>query len=536
MQSEDESAWLKDDGKRLPGSRGIRIIYEVFFSCVLILLIFCLIPFFVCGLVISTIKKLFSKKSNPKIVSIDIIDKTKGPPRSKREFDLILYGATGFTGRIAAQYIANRKEGKNKLKWAIAGRNERALERVVTDLGLGDVPIVIADSTKQATIDVMCRKTKCLISTVGPFDLYGRGVVAACAYAGTHYCDITGESDFVRSMIDHYDDVARESGARIVSFCGHDCVPWDLVVLKAAEHMKEVSLKATGKPESIQVVHCFDEIRGSASGGTIATVFHALWNHSRSKSKLGFDPLLKTLDGKKSANIVQNNNRIIPGYDSMHRGGSYVGNFVMSGVMANCIKRSNALNSYSSNIVYRESLVFSGCLRLFRDTMMMLIFGLSLYITPVLLLIKSFLPKPGQGPSTDAMDKGFLQVSCYAQGDQGGACKTTIYFPTGRFPQNFQAFHDSFSAVQGAEKFCSFSLFSSFSSSINFPLKKIKPDAGYRETARMLVESGLCLAIDDEFKKIKSDKGGIFTPASCLGDVLLDRLMNSGTKFRVRTL
>lgn len=347
----------------------------------------------------------------------------------------------------------------------------------------------------------MVRKTKCVITSAGPFDLYGSGVVAACAYAGTHYCDITGESDWVRKMIDKYDGIARESGAKIVSFCGHDCVPWDLSVLVSAERINEVSMNINGKPEALKSILCFDEIRSSPSGGTLATVYHSILDRVRVKTSLGFDPLLKTLQGGKSGCKLRIKNRLFPGFSHSH----WVGGFVMASVMANCVRRSNALLEYSadkkkntnenvtSTMTYNESLIYPGFMRLFITNLQLFIFGLSFFFPPLLFFLQYILPKPGQGPSKQTMDRGFLRVSVYATGSRGTKVKTTIYFPT---------------------------------------------DPGYRDTARMLVESGMCLALDDEFERIQKfcPTGGIFTPAPCLGRVLLQRLLATGTKINIRSI
>ena len=138
---------------------------------------------------------------------------------------------------------------------------------------------VICDSSDPTQLASLVAKTKVVITTVGPFALYGSSLVAACAAAGTHYCDITGESDWVREMVDRHDDAARKSGARIVHFCGHDCVPWDLAVQAVAERVAEA-----GGGEQLRSVRCYDDMRGSASGGTFATIFESLQDRAKYKS------------------------------------------------------------------------------------------------------------------------------------------------------------------------------------------------------------------------------------------------------------
>ena len=148
------------------------------------------------------------------------------------------------------------------------------------------IPIIIADSGDLASLDAMNEKTLCVLTTAGPFDKYGCLLVQSCARQGTHYCDITGETDWVRKMVDQHDDLARQSGARIVSFCGHDCIPWDLLVLECSKHLRK-------KGETLEQIEFFDEINAAPSGGTMDTVFHSLGNRVKYTNQLGFDPLQK---------------------------------------------------------------------------------------------------------------------------------------------------------------------------------------------------------------------------------------------------
>lgn len=397
-----------------------------------------------------------------------------------REFDLVVFGATGFTGRLAALYLA-RQYGTS-VRWAIAGRRRDALEKIRAEVAaidpkLADLPIVIADSNDVKSLDALTANTKAVITTAGPFDRYGTPLVKSCAMHGTHYCDITGETDWVREMIDQFDDVAKASGARIVSFCGHDCVPWDLAVFKCAKALRE-------KGDTIKEVRIYDEINSAPSGGTLETVFHTLADRVKYKSLLGFDPLLKTVAGEKSQNKIVVKNQTSLGYRKEQR--RWVGPFVMADVMSNCIRRSNALNNYSSKLVYNEALVYANFTGAVVQFLSLLIFGTALFLPPLQWFMRAFvLPSPGQGPSEAFMDEGFLKIIAIAEGINGGKTTATFYFPT---------------------------------------------DPGYRDTARMLVESGLTLALEGERLKVG---GGLFTPAACQGEVLLERLVNTGSSFHI---
>lgn len=156
---------------------------------------------------------------------------------------------------------------------------------------MSKVSIIVADSSDYKSLEAMCLNTRLVLTTAGPFGKYGSSLVEACAVNGTNYCDITGESDWVREMIDKYDSVARVSGAKLVHFCGHDCIPWDLLVLELSKSLK-------GRQDTILEVHFYDEIRSAPSGGTMATVFHAMGNRTQYKSKCGFDPLVMTTVGE----------------------------------------------------------------------------------------------------------------------------------------------------------------------------------------------------------------------------------------------
>ncbi|WP_328994310.1 saccharopine dehydrogenase NADP-binding domain-containing protein [Kribbella sp. NBC_01245] len=161
-----------------------------------------------------------------------------------RQYDIVLFGATGFTGRLTAQYLASKAPAG--LKWALAGRNQTKLEAVRDELGLS-VDLVLADVTDEASLAKMAGSTGAVITTVGPYIRYGEGLVAACADAGTDYLDLTGEPEFVDTMYVRYHQRAVETGARIVHCCGFDSIPYDLGVQYAVEQLPEnVPIKVTG--------------------------------------------------------------------------------------------------------------------------------------------------------------------------------------------------------------------------------------------------------------------------------------------------
>src|SRR3954468_13269220 len=155
-----------------------------------------------------------------------------------REFDLVVFGATGFTGKLVADYIAR---SPHEPRWAIAGRNKAKLEA----LALG-VPVLVADALDADAVAAIARRTKVICTTAGPYAKYGTEIVAACAEAGTHYCDLTGEVQWMRRTIDAYDERAKATGARIVHTCGFDSIPSDLGTWALQQEM----IKAYGAPAS----------------------------------------------------------------------------------------------------------------------------------------------------------------------------------------------------------------------------------------------------------------------------------------------
>ena len=262
-------------------------------------------------------------------------------------------------------------------------------------------------------------------------------------------------------------------------FCGHDCIPWDLCVRSLSQYMRS-------KDENLKEVRCYDEIKGSASGGTLETVFHSLENRSRRKPLFGFDPLM--LEGfskdspKESSYQTKRKNPSFLSYAPEFR--CWTAPFVMADVMYNCVKRSNAILGYGKLLTYKEAMVFPNFFSAFIYYSNLMIFGVSLFCPPFKYILRNFvLPSPGSGPSEEDMNEGFLKVNAFGVGDRGTKAKVSLYFPT---------------------------------------------DPGYRDTARMLVESGMCLAIEKD--KIQTH-GGVFTPAVCLGDVLLSRLCQTGCSY-----
>ena len=187
---------------------------------------------------------------------------------SSSKFDIVIYGATGFTGQLVAEYLAEHYKGDASLKWAMAGRSKDKLASVRDAIGApADTPLIVADAGDPASLQAMVAQAKSIISTVGPYQLYGSDLVAACAASGTDYFDLCGEPVWMRRMIEAHEAAAKSSGARIVFSCGFDSLPFELGVFCAQEEAR----KAFGAPAS-RVKGRVRDMRGTFSGGTAASM------------------------------------------------------------------------------------------------------------------------------------------------------------------------------------------------------------------------------------------------------------------------
>src|SRR6266403_4618724 len=186
---------------------------------------------------------------------------------SSSKFDIVVYGATGFTGRLVAEYLASHYKGDGDLKWAMAARSKDKLASVRDAIGApADTPLIVADASDPASLKAMVAQTKSVITTVGPYQLYGSDLVAACAAAGVDYFDLSGEPVWMRQMIDAHEATAKSTGARIVLSCGFDSIPFELGVFCAQEEAKKVF----GAPVN-RVKGRVRAMKGTFSGGTAAS-------------------------------------------------------------------------------------------------------------------------------------------------------------------------------------------------------------------------------------------------------------------------
>ncbi|MGB5510098.1 MAG: saccharopine dehydrogenase NADP-binding domain-containing protein, partial [Woeseiaceae bacterium] len=274
--------------------------------------------------------------------------------KTDREFDVIVWGATGFTGKLVAEYLLRQYGAGAELDWAIAGRNEKKLEGLREELGdaAAGLPIFIADSANRDSLLQLATRTRVVLTTVGPYALYGSELVDACVEAGTHYCDLAGEVQWIRKMIDQHHDRAQETGARIVHCCGFDSVPMDMgawflqheAKQRFGEYCKSITLlvKAT---------------KGAASGGTLASMMNILEESSKDRAvaRILVDPYSLNPKGERDGPDERDQTGTIYRDDVK----SWTAPFVMAGVNTTVVRRSHALAGYpyGKDVRYAEAIM-----------------------------------------------------------------------------------------------------------------------------------------------------------------------------------
>jgi len=391
-----------------------------------------------------------------------------------RDYDLILFGASGFTGKLVAEYLQQTYGNGEELRWAIAGRNEHKLKAVAGELGAPDTPIILADSGDPEALAGLAAKTTVVCTTVGPYALYGSQLVQACADAGTHYCDLAGEVQWMREMIDRHEKTARGSGARIVHTCGFDSIPSDLGTLFLQQAMRE---RAGVPARSVKLrIHRFS---GAFSGGTVASMINLMEEAARDRElrRLIADPYALLPAGCPRGD--DRNEQMEARYDEDF--GRWTLPFIMAGINTRIVRRSNALLdfAYGEDFRYEEAMLASrgtGRAKASLTAMAMKAGMASLAVSPLRAVAKRFLPAPGEGPSREQQARGFFDIYLY-----------------GAHPEDREK--DLIARVTGDR------------------------DPGYGSTSKMLAESAVCLARDD-----LNCGGGFWTPASAMGRVLIERL------------
>ena len=322
------------------------------------------------------------------------------------EFDIIVYGASGFTGRLVAEYLAVQ----GVKKWAMAGRSLSKLAEVRDLMGLpSDTPLVIADASQPATLVEMCNRTRVVLTTVGPYQLYGPELVAACAETGTDYVDLCGEPAWMREMIDAHDERAKQTGARIVFSCGFDSIPFDLGVW----FLQQEANKRHGKPAP-RVKGRVRKMQGGASGGTIASLTETMKAAAKNPKIIG---ILKSSFGLTPGfEGPAQPSGLMPEYDAAT--GTWTAPFVMAPINTKNVHRTNFLlgHPYGRDFVYDEMVMttIGDAGRAMAEAMAKANpFGDSKL-------------QPGEGPSKEERDNGFYDVLFIGEYPGGDSVRVSV--------------------------------------------------------------------------------------------------------------
>ena len=310
---------------------------------------------------------------------------------SEREFEAVVFGATGFTGRLVAEYLAAQHPG---MRWAMAGRSGDKLTAVRDEIGApADTPLIEADSADPASLQAMAERTDAVITTVGPYQKYGEPLVRACVSAGTDYVDLCGEPAWMRDMIDRYDGEAKKTGARIVLSCGFDSIPFDMGVF----FLEEEAIRRSGAPIA-RVKGRVRKMKGTFSGGTAASFFETMKRAGDEPHILDWlkDPF--SLAGGFSGPKQPSGSKPVYEEDL----GSWSAPFIMATINVKNIHRSNALlaHRYGEDFVYDE-MMLTGPGEDGEKLAHHVANDKSMTENP---------PKPGEGPSKEERESGYYEV------------------------------------------------------------------------------------------------------------------------------
>ena len=406
---------------------------------------------------------------------------------AQREFDIVLYGATGFAGKLTAQYLA--KAGGDA-RIALAGRSQDKLLAVRETLGdkAQSWPLLTADASEPSTLNAMAARTQVVVTTVGPYLKYGLPLVAACAAAGTDYADLTGEAIFIRESIDLYHKQAVDTGARIVHSCGFDSIPSDLTVF--ALHRRAEQDHAGQLGDTNLVVR---SLAGGVSGGTVASMIELMRTASSDPEarRVMSDPYTLTPDRAAEPELGaqpdirwRRGREIAPELD-----GYWVGAFVMAVANTRIVRRSNALfdYAYGRRFEYAEQMSMgrsfvapaAAAMATVGNAATMAL-GSRYFDRLPNKLVERIAPVPGSGPSERAREQGHYKFETYTTTTTGARYRATM---------------------------------------------SQKGDPGYKATSVLLGESGLTLALD---RDRLSDLRGVLTPATAMGDALMARFPGAG--------
>ncbi|BCY05436.1 trans-acting enoyl reductase family protein [Actinoplanes sp. L3-i22] len=407
-----------------------------------------------------------------------------------RDFEVVIYGATGFVGVLVARYLAGHAPAGTRI--ALAGRSAAKLAAVKSRLNV-DWPILIADAADPDALATLAGRTRVVITTVGPYAKFGLPLVHACAAAGTDYVDLTGEVLFARDSIDQNHELARGTGARIVHSCGFDSIPSDLGV-----HVLHQLIAADGAGELTDTTLVVTSLRGGISGGTIDSMRNQVDVMKREPAlrRVAGSPYSLSPDRQAEPKVGrQSDLDTFPASEVDPKLRGRLAPFVMASYNTRVVRRSNALRSwaYGRTFKYREAMSvgaspLSPVIAIGTKLGLGALFA-GLAVPPTRFLLDRILPKPGTGPSEKSQQEGHFTMDIFTTTTSGARYTARV---------------------------------------------RAKGDPGYAATSVMLGESALALALDRA--ALPPSEGGVLTPATAIGDALVSRLRSAGLEITARRL
>ncbi len=400
-----------------------------------------------------------------------------------RPYDVVLYGASGFVGQQTVAYFAALA---GAVRFAVAGRNEAKLRAVLNRCKI-NVPIIVADAHDATALAALAASTRVVLSSAGPYALYGSLLVAACVAAKTHYVDLTGESPWIRSMVDAHHTQAAKDGTRIVPACGFDSIPSDVGTYLVNQEMLRVHGQGC-----VQVKACFS-MRGGLNGGTLASILNIL---DKGQKEAFNAPFLLNPAGSVPTNVQRHADPTAPMHDADFN--AWLGPFVMGPINTRVVRRTAALMQAAGDKSYGEDFYYQEYMRFGKGALAAVLaagfsagsnasFGL-LGLAPMRRLAAKLAPKPGEGPSVRSMDSGWFRCQLVGKSASGHVVRASI-------------------ADSG--------------------------DPGNRATTKFICESALALAENFNALPGGDKRGGVITPSFAMGDVLVRRLRAAGMAIEV---
>lgn len=388
-----------------------------------------------------------------------------------RAYEIILYGATGYTGSLVAEYL---HEHYKSLKWAIAGRNKNKLEKLKKQLGLS-CDVFVAECHDKEALKKLASQTKVMISTAGPFARYGSDLVEACVKEGTHYVDTTGETHWIKDLIEKHHEEAQRKGIRIIPSCGYDAVPSDIGAYYTVSRL--------GKP--VKRIDLYQAAKGEVSGGTTETMFTRAELSKEMEYPFLLNPRGTVSQTQEKASGDDFSVNKVKEIDL------YSGKGLMAQINTRVVRRSAALmqlggKAYGKDFVFKE---FGGYKSFFTAALasFFLVTVTALVKSPLRHWLRPLLRQPGDGPTKEARDNGWFKSIFVAETEDG---------------------EKKVARLSGGG------------------------DPGYSGTSKFVSEAALAL-LHSKGLPGGENFGGVLTPAVGLGDALIERLEKAGVHFEM---